>query len=393
MEFFLLNKNFKTMRNLMLTFCLSALVSVAFSQIKVIAPDGNVAIGGSTAEAKLDVTGDVIIRGSLLNIGNNASTFNDLVSLKIGGDRSASGKAAFELISDKDNYPDWGFRFIRFASGHTNLDHRGGKSLSFNNQDGAATYFGTFGEARFSVHTDQIYSYVQAFKLGGGMWATTSDKRVKKDINLYKKGLKEILSINPVSYKYDKAIVNLSDETYVGVIAQEVQEVVPTMVKEHDFTDISKKKHEGYLSVDPNEFTYMLINSIKEQQQLIESLQKNNSVLESKLINLSETVENLQLYSSGISATAEGAGKAYLAQNMPNPIKEYTEIKFFIPNEANKAFLTIQNLSGQLIKRIDITENGSGYIDLNLVDLPSGLYSYKLNVDGITVDTKKMIVE
>jgi len=381
------------MRNLMLTFCLSMLVSLAFSQINVVAPDGDVGIGTSSPEAKLDVNGDVIIRGSLLNIGNNASTFNDYVALKVGGERPANGKAAFELIADQQNYPDWGFRFIRFANGHTNLDHRGTNSLSFNNQDGAATYFGTFGDARFSIHTEQIYSYVQAFKLGGGMWATASDKRLKKDINLYKKGLKEILSINPVSYKYDKAIADLSDETYVGVIAQEVQQIVPTMVKEHDFTDISEKKHKGYLSVDPNEFTYMLINSVKEQQQLIENLQKTNAVLESKLINLSEIVENIQSYSSGINTTIEGSGMAYLAQNIPNPIKEYTKIKFFIPNETNKAFLTVQNLSGQLIKRIDITEKGSGFIDLKLIDLSGGLYSYKLNVDGMDIDTKKMIVE
>jgi len=165
------------------------------------------------------------------------------------------------------------------------------------------------------------------------------------------------------------------------------------MVKEHDFTDRSTKKHEGYLSVDPNEFTYMLINSVKEQQQLIESLQKTNAVLESKLINLSGIVEDLQSYSSGISTSIEASNTAYLAQNKPNPVKGYTKVGFFIPNEANKVFLTVQNLSGQLIKRIDITEKGSGFIELKLMDLPAGLYSYKLNVDGIAIDTKKMIVE
>jgi len=126
------------MKNLMLTFCLSILVSLAFSQIDVLGPSGNVGIGTANPEAKLDVNGDAIIRGALLNIGNNASTYNDMVSLKVGGERPADGPAAFELIADKNNYTDWGFRFVRFANGYTNLDHRGTKSLVFNNQDGAS---------------------------------------------------------------------------------------------------------------------------------------------------------------------------------------------------------------------------------------------------------------
>jgi len=352
--------NLKTMRNLILTICLSIAVSLAYSQIHVTGPNGgNVGIGVTNPTQKLDVSGALKVRGNYLSLGKNAGTSN--VILNVGGERSANGSASFQLAADKSNYPDWGFRFIRFPNGFTNLDHRGTNSLVFNCKDGAPLIFGTLGEQRFRIETNKIQSYVQAYKPNGGPWAGSSDKRLKKDISTYSKGLKEILSINPVNYRYNNEIADLSDETYVGVVAQEVQKVVPTMVKEHKFTDRASKKHEGYLAVDPNEFTYMLINSVKEQQQTI-------AKLESQLTDLTAVVK-------------------------PNPLKDYTRIEYFIPQETRKAFLTVENMAGQLIQRIDITEKGKGFIELKLKDMAAGVYSYRLKVDGNTVDAKKMVVE
>ena len=63
---------------------------------------------------------------------------------------------------------------------------------------------------------------------------------------------------------------------YVGVLAQELKEVSPYMVDEFSFNrqDASAEK---YLSVDNGAMTYMLINSVKEQQQQIEELKKQNA--------------------------------------------------------------------------------------------------------------------
>jgi hypothetical protein len=42
-----------------------------------------------------------------------------------------------------------------------------------------------------------------AAKVGGGTWATFSDKRLKKDVKSFDDGLDEILRINPVWFKYN----------------------------------------------------------------------------------------------------------------------------------------------------------------------------------------------
>lgn len=374
--FYLLTRKIKTMRNLMLTFCLSIMISVVYGQIKVLAPSGDVGIGTSLPTEKLDVDGNLKVRDNIF-VGQDSGSGEAFIN--VGEGRSTNGIASFKLIADTDNYADWGFRFIRFPNGYTNLDHRGLNSLVFNNLDGASTFFSVSSNAKFSIQPNRIQSTVQAYKPGGGPWAATSDGRLKKDINSYDKGLKEILSINPVSYKYNNEIADLCDEIHIGVIAQEVQKTVPSMVKEHEFTDRSSKTHEGYLAVDPNEFTYMLINAVKE--------------LEQQVRELSQEVRNLKSNPSIIKSTIEGSGVAHLGQNTPNPLIDVTKIEYFVPVEADKAFLIVHNMAGQIIKRIAIADKGLGFIELKLKDMSSGVYSYCLKIDGNTFDTKKMVVQ
>lgn len=86
----------------------------------------------------------------------------------------------------------------------------------------------------------------EASKIGGGFWATFSDRRVKKDIRPYTRGLNEIKQINPVWYKYNELSGYKDTETdYVGIIAQEMEHVLPSTVSEFDDSNnsgISDKK-------------------------------------------------------------------------------------------------------------------------------------------------------
>jgi len=59
----------------------------------------------------------------------------------------------------------------------------------------------------------------------------------------------------------------------IGVIAQQVQEVIPEVVHED---------HTGYLSVDYNGLVGVLIGAVKEQSTLIKTLEQRISALENK---------------------------------------------------------------------------------------------------------------
>ena len=93
---------------------------------------------------------------------------------------------------------------------------------------------------------------------------SSSDRRLKEDIATIKEALMKVLLLRGVTFKW-KAELEAGDQ--LGVIAQEVQEVLPELV-----TQSGK-----YLGVDYSEMSALFIEAIKEQQEII--------VLQEKRIN------------------------------------------------------------------------------------------------------------
>jgi hypothetical protein len=115
-----------------------------------------------------------------------------------------------------------------------------------------------------------------AGKTGGGSWSTFSDRRVKTDIQTYSKGLNEIMEINPVTFKYKKnSGYSNTSKDYVGIIAQEIEQVLPSMVDQIDDSQgpsgLSDKR-----VFDSSELIWTLINAVKE-------LKAENDLLKEKL--------------------------------------------------------------------------------------------------------------
>ncbi|MDW8236751.1 MAG: tail fiber domain-containing protein [Bacteroidia bacterium] len=120
----------------------------------------------------------------------------------------------------------------------------------------------------------------QAYKPGGGNWASISDIRTKSAITPYTKGLSELRQLNPVRYRYrEKYFPAFKDRWYTGLIAQEVQRVVPEMVHPY-LLQISGDKLEEVLAVDPSDLTYMLINAVKELDSRTKQLEEKVAALE-----------------------------------------------------------------------------------------------------------------
>jgi hypothetical protein len=129
----------------------------------------------------------------------------------------------------------------------------------------------------------------QAYKPGGGSWTAFSDARLKEDIRPYTRGLAELRALRPVRYRYKKEYWAASDRHFTGLIAQEVQDVVPEMVHPYKFQAIGDKLLD-VLAVDPSDLTYMLINAVKEldaeNQQLkarLAAVEAEKQTLEARL--------------------------------------------------------------------------------------------------------------
>ncbi|SDJ88274.1 Por secretion system C-terminal sorting domain-containing protein [Catalinimonas alkaloidigena] len=215
-----------------------------------------------------------------------------------------------------------------------------------------------------------------AAKPGSSAWTVASDKRLKKDIRPFEEGLAVIDQIRPVRYRYNGKAGLSTDEEFVGIIAQEVQEVAPYMVGEWTYQDTTGAE-ETYLDYDANAMTYLLINAVKE-------LKSQNEALQDELTALRQTL--------GLSPTTSAAVKARLWQNQPNPANGTTLIRYQVPASAQSAQLRVVSILGQEVFQQVTLDRGEGEISVEVGQLPSGTYLYQLIVDGRTVDTKKMIL-
>ena len=113
----------------------------------------------------------------------------------------------------------------------------------------------------------------------------TSDIRLKKNIEPLTNGLDKILKLNPVTFDWDEEIVPDLAEKYphmVGLIAQEVEKIVPEIVCKTMVNSIQDGKEKGrsYKRVLYENLVAHLIDGMKEQQKQIEELKQRVSELE-----------------------------------------------------------------------------------------------------------------
>lgn len=103
-------------------------------------------------------------------------------------------------------------------------------------------------------------------------WETTSDQRIKKNIVDNNDGLDVIKQIRVRNFEYRKPeeITELPDHAAIkrggvqlGVIAQEIQQVLPECVTENST---------GVLSVNTDPLVWHLINAVKELSAQVEQL-------------------------------------------------------------------------------------------------------------------------
>jgi hypothetical protein len=99
----------------------------------------------------------------------------------------------------------------------------------------------------------------------------SSDKRLKDNIvSLEGESLEVLDKLNPVSFTWKE-----DGGASIGFLAQEVEQVLPELVKTNSETDMK--------SVQYGNLTALLTASVKEQQKEIERLENKVETLETKL--------------------------------------------------------------------------------------------------------------
>jgi len=126
-----------------------------------------------------------------------------------------------------------------------------------------------------------------ADKPGGGFWATFSDRRLKTLNGHFTSGLEQILKLEPVRYRYkdDNALGIHDPQEHVGLVAQEVQRVIPEAVTENS---------QGYLLVNNDPILWAMLNAIKHQQGQIQEQQEQIRAQQAEIARLSSQVSTIQ---------------------------------------------------------------------------------------------------
>lgn len=134
-----------------------------------------------------------------------------------------------------------------------------------------------------------------ALKIGTGLLATaniteTSDIRRKTDIQPLKSSLEKVKQLQGVSYFWKTD--SLKTKRDMGVIAQEVEKVVPELVD----TDA-----EGFKSVRYSHMVALLLEAIKEQQKQIDSLKQEATSKDNKVHNNEKRIQTLEAAVSSLN--------------------------------------------------------------------------------------------
>lgn len=235
----------------------------------------NIGIGTTSPQAKLDVVGGIRLGPDVFISG--VSTNKWLIR------SPADGRTDLYLVPWTGTAWNW-YNVFTFS-------YNGGLGIGL-----------TAPTSRLHLSADS------AAKPSTNTWTISSDARLKTNIFPYTKGLKEILQINPVTYKYngkggighnkirfkdpatgedtetETVDTELLAKTNVGVIAQDIQAVVPEAVSSHKGKINEDDAEEtDILDFNSHSLTFILINAVKELNAQIDSLKEQIADLKTKV--------------------------------------------------------------------------------------------------------------
>jgi hypothetical protein len=270
----------------------NALVLGSINGVNGATASANVGIGTTTPLAALDVAGGGAVHtfignpncGGFAGVGFGASGFNSCQNYSVVGDgtntfiAAPTGQILFRV--DKNAY--------------------------------TAMFIGSSGAVGIgTVSPDNSLSVNgNADKTGGGSWGTFSDGRLKNLNGSFNTGLSQVLKIHPVRYRYraDNAMGIRDTDEHIGVVAQEVQKVIPEAVTQNS---------KGYLLVNNDPIIWTMLNAIKEQQGLIHKQQVLVQIQQAKIDRLSRQVRAVQ---AALKASQRADANVQTASAMAPPI-------------------------------------------------------------------------
>jgi hypothetical protein len=285
---------------------------------------------------------------------------------------------------------------------------------SQNSMYGVAALGGTYG-IYASGSTYAGYFGGKVYSTGG---YTTSDQKLKQNIRDFTSAMDIINKLKPKQYEFRRdgnyKLMNLPQGSHFGLIAQDVEKVLPDLVNDTKFETAMaypqaaeaalQQVHEsGKTETQSEIIEFKALNYTELIPVLIKGMQelsRINDEKDTKINNLQKQIDELkaiiisknQNNTLPQTETSTKITSASLAQNVPNPFTNTTTIKYTLPSKFTSAQIIISDKNGKQLKQLNISGSGNGTLYIDASILSSGTYQYSLIIDGKMVDTKQMIL-
>jgi hypothetical protein len=255
----------------------------------------NFGTGGAGAGTAIEMSG--------YNIGANPPTVriqsldDTLSSSHLAFSTKVPGSATNALAERVRLYSNGNFEIDRNDSNTgqaINSGTSGSVGLTFGNNSGEGISSkrqgaggGTGGLDFYTARTRRMY-----IENTGGVFRTnnnasfdqTSDERLKDIAGPWLRGLKEVLALEPIRFKYKKGnpLGIESNDEHIGVSAQALQRSIPEAVR---------RGEQGYLSITLDQVVWSVVNAVKDQNRQVTQLQAQNAELRARLAKLEGTMQ------------------------------------------------------------------------------------------------------
>ncbi|MCD4829816.1 MAG: tail fiber domain-containing protein [Candidatus Cloacimonetes bacterium] len=143
-------------------------------------------------------------------------------------------------------------------------------------------------DGRIAPHIDNTYDLGSSTRRWDNVYATngtiqTSDRRLKERITNLRYGLADLMRLRPVSFRWKD---DEERETHLGLIAQEVREIIPEAVVQDTPDD--------YMGMRYTEIIPVLVSAVQEQQGIIEEQQEALGEKDEQVRELNDRLSRLE---------------------------------------------------------------------------------------------------
>ena len=219
---------------------------------------GNLGIAITNPSQPLDVNGNVRFRSGIYDVNNTVGAANSVLTANGSGGWSwqpivSGGGAAISGINVTQD--DTGIRYPLLAAGTnatTTAQYVDATALVYNTSSNCLGIGSLTPTSRLHVEGDVRVSGI----VTAGDFNSSSDIKLKTNIQRIANPIEKVLQINGVSFNWKE-----TGKATVGVIAQEVEKVLPELVSD---TDPKTVNYNGLIG--------LLIECVKDQQRQIDEL-------------------------------------------------------------------------------------------------------------------------